>query len=85
MRLNSDILEINNFTLTSSTAISTVLDDLEKLEDANVLVHIVSVIHNTVLVQSLKNEIGKIPPLNSGIPGMMIFSMILRPFSRRGC
>ncbi|MCW8895032.1 MAG: bifunctional diguanylate cyclase/phosphodiesterase [Sulfurimonas sp.] len=62
MPLNSDILEIKNFTLTSSTAISAVIDDFEKFQEANVLVHIVSVIHNTVLVQNLKNEIKKVLP-----------------------
>ena len=62
MHLKSDILEINNFTLTSSTEIPAVLENFEKLEEANVLIHIVSFIHNTVLVQNLKNEISKILP-----------------------
>ena len=62
MNINSDILEINDFTLTSSREIPGVIESFKKLKKKNILIQIVSFIHNTVLVQSLKNELAKIVP-----------------------
>jgi diguanylate cyclase (GGDEF)-like protein len=62
LNLNSDILEIENLILISSSEIPDVLEKFEKIKKYSVLIHITSFIHNTVLVQSLKNEIGKIAP-----------------------
>ena len=62
MHINSNILEINNFTLKSLIEIQDVVKSFKKLKKDNVLVHIVSLIHNTVLVQSLKNELNKAFP-----------------------
>ncbi|MGE4397708.1 MAG: GGDEF domain-containing protein, partial [Sulfurimonas sp.] len=62
MNLESEILDVNSFKLESSREIQGVIRDLEKVNKDNVLVHIISFIHNTVLVQSLKNELAKVLP-----------------------
>ena len=62
MNINNGILEINNFTLTSSREVSGVIKSLEKLKKGNILIQIVSFMHNTVLVQSLKSELSKTIP-----------------------
>lgn len=54
-----DTLKINNFILTSSREVNGVVSDILKIVHDNVLVHIVSYMHNTVLVQTLKNELEK--------------------------
>ncbi|MDQ1245427.1 MAG: hypothetical protein QG565_1768, partial [Campylobacterota bacterium] len=60
--MENNILEINNFTLTSSREINDILHNIENLKKESLLIHIVSFIHNTVLVQSLKNELNKMFP-----------------------
>ncbi|QOY50903.1 EAL domain-containing protein [Candidatus Sulfurimonas baltica] len=55
-------MEVSDFTLTSSIDVPSVLENVQKLKKDNVLIHIVSFIHNTVLVQSLKNELTKVFP-----------------------
>ena len=62
MNTEESILEINNFALTSSREIGEILHSIENLKKDNVLIHIVSYIHNTVLVQSLKSELNKMFP-----------------------
>ncbi|QOY55719.1 EAL domain-containing protein [Candidatus Sulfurimonas marisnigri] len=62
MDLDNEILEVTDFTLISSRDIPDVIESFEKLNKDNILIHIVSYIHNTVLVQSLKNELIKIIP-----------------------
>jgi diguanylate cyclase (GGDEF)-like protein len=62
LNIDSNILEINNFTLTSSREVPDVIKNFEKLKEKNILIQIVSFIHNTVLVQSLKNELTKVIP-----------------------
>ena len=60
--MNSNILEVNNFTLTSSRDIPSAIQKLENLKKENTLIHVVSFMHNTVLVQTLKSELIKIFP-----------------------
>ncbi|MDP2894702.1 MAG: diguanylate cyclase, partial [Sulfurimonas sp.] len=60
--MNSNILEVNNFTLTSSRDIPAAIQKLENLKKENTLIHVVSFMHNTVLVQTLKSELIKIFP-----------------------
>ncbi|MCK4974748.1 MAG: diguanylate cyclase, partial [Sulfurimonas sp.] len=62
MNIKNGILEINNFTLTSSREIPGVIESFKKLKKRNVLIQIVSFMHNTVLVQGLKSELTKIIP-----------------------
>ena len=47
-------LKTDNFILTTSTQVQSVLESIEKLDYEITLIHIVSVIHNSVLVQNLK-------------------------------
>lgn len=58
---NSD-LEINNYVLTSSADVLYVIDQITSLNLSNALIHIVSFMHNTVLVQNLKREVTKAFP-----------------------
>ena len=62
LSLESEVLDVYSFKLESSREIQNVIRDLEKLKNKNILVHIISFIHNTVLVQGLKNELAKIFP-----------------------
>jgi len=55
-------LDINSFTLTSSTEVNAVVSEVNKLKKKNVILHIESFIHNTVLVQNLKRELQKEVP-----------------------
>lgn len=59
LSLNTDILEIENYTLLSSSDVASVISKLEKLKEVNALIHIFSFLHNTILVQNLKNELLK--------------------------
>jgi diguanylate cyclase (GGDEF)-like protein len=56
------VLEINSFTLTSSRDVQEILLNVQNIDKENILIHIVSFIHNTVLVQTLKNELSSIFP-----------------------
>ncbi len=60
--MNSNTLKINNFTLSSSTEVPSIMNGIELLVENKVLIHVVSYIHNTVLVQSLVREINKVVP-----------------------
>ena len=60
--MKSDTLEINNFTLSSSAEVPGVINEIELFVKNKVLIHILSYIHNTVLVQSLVREIKKTVP-----------------------
>ncbi|WP_310441591.1 bifunctional diguanylate cyclase/phosphodiesterase [Sulfurimonas sp.] len=62
MNIENDMLEINNFTLTSSREIQKILENVKNIDKENILIHIVSFMHNTVLVQSLKTELNNIFP-----------------------
>lgn len=59
-------LEINSFILSSSSEVFGVVEKVCKIDSDNVIIHISSYIHNTVLVQTLKKEIIKFFP-NVGI------------------
>ena len=60
--MNSETLKINNFTLSSSAEVPSIMNEIELLVENKVLIHVVSYIHNTVLVQSLVREINKVVP-----------------------
>ena len=62
MPVDSDKLEINNFTLESSVEVAEVVQKINLLKKNRVLIHIVSYIHNTVLVQNLVKELKKSIP-----------------------
>ena len=57
-----NILDINSFTLSSSSEINKALGNVLKVAGENTLIHIVAYVHNTVLVQSLKKELNKTIP-----------------------
>ena len=59
MSVSSNI-EINKFVLTSSSEVSSVVEEVDKLKKDHILIHITSFIHNTVLNQNLKKELSKI-------------------------
>lgn len=62
MSIENSVLEINSFTLTSSRDVQEILANVKNIDKENILIHIVSFIHNTVLVQTLKNELSSIFP-----------------------
>ncbi len=62
MNIISNSLEINDFVLSSSSDIDEVIYNIKNLKTDNLLIHIVSFIHNTVLVQNLKKELLNIFP-----------------------
>ena len=62
MQLGLENLEIDTFTLTSSSQVADVVEELQTHNKHRLLIHIVSYIHNTVLVQTLKKELVKALP-----------------------
>lgn len=56
------LFEIANFTLNSSSEITQTIDKIKQLESAQMLIHVASFIHNTVLTQNLQKEIIKFLP-----------------------
>ena len=60
--MNKDTVKINNFTLSSSSEVAEVMNKIELALEDQILIHIVSYIHNTVLVQSLLRELKKVAP-----------------------
>lgn len=62
MSIENQILKIDSFTLASSTEIGSVTGSLERSGEAAILIHIISFMHNTVLVQNLKGELVKMFP-----------------------
>jgi len=56
---SDSILSIQSYMLTSSSDVSTVVRNFSSLEVKNLLIHISSYIHNTVLVQTLKKELSE--------------------------
>ncbi|MBC8238286.1 MAG: diguanylate cyclase, partial [Helicobacteraceae bacterium] len=62
MKKDDDILEITSFVLSSSTEVPETLEKIEALNKKNLLIHIVSFLHNTVLVQNLKKSLLKSVP-----------------------
>lgn len=65
MSLNNSIVEVKNFSLNSSTKVDDILSKIGLFRGKYVLIHIVSYMHNTILVQNLKNLLSKkIPQAN---------------------
>jgi len=62
MPVDSNILEIHNFQLESSVEVEDTVKDILRLKKNKILIHIVSYIHNTVLVQNLLKELKKRVP-----------------------
>lgn len=62
MSLNDFPLEVNTYLLNSSSEVLTLVKKIKIFSKTQVLVHIVSFIHNTVLVQTLKSELEKVFP-----------------------
>ena len=62
MAIKDDILDVSSFVLVSSSEVPETIDTINGLKKKQVLIHIVSYIHNTVLVQNLKKELLKIVP-----------------------
>ena len=59
MSLNNDVLEIRNFSLNSSVQVDDILSKIEIFDGKSILIHIVSYMHNTILVQNLKSALSK--------------------------
>ncbi|MCK9472372.1 bifunctional diguanylate cyclase/phosphodiesterase [Sulfurimonas sp.] len=62
MSIENNILDVDSFKLKSSSEIQKIIKNIENSKRENVLIHIVSFIHNTVLVQNLKNELNGLFP-----------------------
>lgn len=60
--IDKDVLKIKSFSLSSSSEVLEVVRKIEALQNDNILVHISSFIHNTVLVQNLKTQLEKVIP-----------------------
>jgi len=60
LEIKKNTLSIENFVLTSSRDIDGVLEHVRYLKNDNLLIHVASFMHNTVLVQTLKSELHKI-------------------------
>lgn len=57
---NYSFLEVNSFSISSSSDVPELVRNVQEYKSKQILIHIVSFIHNTVLVQNLKNELQKI-------------------------
>jgi len=62
MSIKNDTLEINSYDLVSSSNVPDVVDKIKEVQKSKTLIHIAAFIHNTVLVQNLKNELSKAIP-----------------------
>jgi len=62
MSVDSDKLKIHNFQLKSSTQIDKTVEKIEEIQQNKLLIHIVSYMHNTVLVQNLYRKLKKAVP-----------------------
>ena len=63
MSNGDSILNIQSYMLTSSSDVPSAIDSFSDLDAKNLLIHISSYIHNTVLVQTLKRELSQKFPL----------------------
>lgn len=59
MRHENNLLDIKSFNLKSSGEINKVLNEIDLIQTGKMLIHIVSYLHNTVLVQNLHKELTK--------------------------
>ncbi len=55
-------VNVNSYKLYSSSEVNLRIEEVKKLNSKNIVIHIVSFIHNTVLVQNLKTNLSKIFP-----------------------
>jgi len=62
LNLDNNNLELYNYTLTSSTDVPEIITKLRHINKKKILIHIISVIHNTVLMHKLENELSKLFP-----------------------
>jgi len=62
MSIKNDMLLIDSFDLVSSSEVSDVVERVKGVQRSKTLIHIAAFIHNTVLVQNLKNELSKAVP-----------------------
>ena len=53
------LLDVKEYLLESSSEVEKTVSDIAEIECKNIVVHIFSIIHNTVLVQNLKQELAK--------------------------
>ncbi|WP_457743758.1 EAL domain-containing protein [Sulfurimonas sp.] len=60
--MKKSILQIRHFVLKSSIEVPSIIRDIKKLEHKKLLIHIVSYMHNTVLVQTLYKELVSLYP-----------------------
>jgi len=59
MNSTNDKLNINTFTLSSSSEVAYIVQEVRRVKKEHMIVHISSYMHNTVLVQTLKKELLK--------------------------
>lgn len=59
---SNNILEIKNFTISSSTEVGGIVQQVADLSAKGMVFHIISYIHNTVLVQNLKTGLKRVAP-----------------------
>ena len=59
MNTADDKLNINTFTLSSSSEVAYIVQEVKRIKKEYMIVHISAFIHNTVLVQTLKKELSK--------------------------
>ena len=62
MGIRNDTLEISSYDLVSSDDVANVVEKIQSIQKPRTLIHIAAFIHNTVLVQNLKNELSKAVP-----------------------
>jgi diguanylate cyclase (GGDEF)-like protein len=55
-------VNVNSYKLYSSSEVGLKIEEVKNLNNKNIVIHIVSYIHNTVLVQNLKTNLSKIFP-----------------------
>jgi len=58
----NSVLEVKNFIMNSSSEVADVVEQISGMDGERMLIHIVSYIHNTVLVQNLKSALKKVVP-----------------------
>ncbi|WP_457745843.1 EAL domain-containing protein [Sulfurimonas sp.] len=60
--MKNDVFTVTNFTLQSFSEVPNVIEKIKTLKKYKILIHIVSYMHNTVLVQTLRKELEKTIP-----------------------
>jgi diguanylate cyclase (GGDEF)-like protein len=57
-----DVFMVKSFSLSSSSEVSGIIEQVEQFVSEEILIHITSFLHNTVLVHSLKSQLAKVLP-----------------------